>query len=1461
MFGAPPPPPASASLPSDAFGSTSGLGQIPSTTAELGSPPSEMFGAPPPGSFGAPPPVDGGLGSPLSSTLGAPSEGPRPAADELGSPPPSMFGAAPPGAFGAPPPAAAGGPPPASASRPTGGFGASPPDSGFGAASPPSSSGAGAGAPPRNPFAARQPPPSRSAGDGNPVAAGSEPGSGSEVAEMFGAPPPGAFGAPFTTPADAGSTSSATFGAPPQELFGAPPSGRSAGSGSTPVAAAKAEAPPASMFDAPPPPQAPSGALSAPPPMLGGGGSPPSRPDGSSRDTTGVREQSNFKDEGASAADLFGSTPGEDGPFGGAAGSRTDPFGVARDSTGARDRSGGTGEFAAPDAGATTGAWPGKRREEEPGGGATMFGSPPGEAFGEGGAEEEQASPWWENVTDEANRPGEKADPSNAAGGNATTTEQGGGGDAPGGDLRGVFGGPADEQRMETPLSAVPGGAEKEDLGAPPADMFGPPAVAHVADTEMEARKQGAPPLGPPPRPQALSKGPPRSGISASPAPFSPRSPHGVKVDGEATEGASSSGEVGNDGSRARAELWPSGGDARTDRTASPGWEKQPSPPLELGVFGAPPDDSCAPTKSTADLFGAADGGGATDESHGGKDDHGGWGMSPADPEEASEPGAMTNAAGGHAVLSASAAPARREPPRGKAGVPGHPRSSFVATGVQSSATVAALGLGAPPASPPRLFASRSSSWAERNSEPPEEKSGYGGMFASSPEGSPSTATGAGPSSSLAMEEVVSLLPNVEPSQASAFPDVGSAGGESAKFSHGHQPKFSTIPEAADTRSPPRLRGAPEERSEEGSAAGVVSSNAHARGGVNEAVAATPEGGSRAGPGSTLSTPFGAWSRESGMTPEIAEGFPPSEDGGAFDSGRPPSVDEDSSPDTAKSPGLSQPSEPGAPASAVVPSAFGDDSGAALASTAAAAEETSNGGPAETTVSNPEAVEGKEDEQPRWPTPQAEAGPPTPPASGEAAQKVDGDGAVDDVDGWSEDDWGVDEDADDGGAGDGAGGEGRGREGDVHLNDISIAETTASDFFATPTSPESDVGSPRPRARREGRASMSSLSPLSGYNSAGSRRKRRETSDGSGSIFSSSSPYTAADVPPIFPLSAAPRARRSSSAAAAAAASSGGLPPPVPVAHTYGSSAGPIASSERSTWRSLSPSRAGDDRGWSLSPVLAARAGTHRSISPVLLGKAGPDGLGVAYVSPSARTGGRTTGSAGVARLGLAMGMPSEASSDLGGELGTRTKASGVAGGGMTVPPQPPAGEAAAPAVSFGGDAERLPPDVGTPSNEPSSEAALPNAPLEEEAGQAQSSGSANETSAGAEAPEGSRPPPTSSDADQGWVTGLSAAAPPMAPPDADEQGRPSVGDLPDTSETDDAVRGDDGGSLGTAAPFTSDGKSPPGGPQSPPPKPPPAPRTSSFPRGARRPMPPPQTERVLAARRMRACFRRVRRR
>lgn len=135
----------------------------------------------------------------------------------------------------------------------------------------------------------------------------------------------------------------------------------------------------------------------------------------------------------------------------------------------------------------------------------------------------------------------------------------------------------------------------------------------------------------------------------------------------------------------------------------------------------------------------------------------------------------------------------------------------------------------------------------------------------------------------------------------------------------------------------------------------------------------------------------------------------------------------------------------------------------------------------------------------------------------------------------------------------------------------------------------------------------------------------------------------------MFPLPGFPRTRR---------VTAEGLPPPVPVPMHM--PAAPVGERPtRSTWRSLSPSRLGDDNGWSISPVLRARAGSHadRAAAYVstssressggaaalnLNGVRAPGGLSfLSAPHPVPRRDvGRLGGLADVARLGNSMGTP-----------------------------------------------------------------------------------------------------------------------------------------------------------------------------------------------------------------------------
>lgn len=819
------------------------------------------------------------------------------------------------------------------------------------------------------------------------------------------------------------------FGAPAHDAFGAPP---------PPSSSAKFPPPPAAIFDAPP------------------------------QDTFHAPRV-------APTAEELGSPPASvfDAPPQGGYSAATCPFGP----------SGGTG--GSREGGDTFGA-----KKEDFGGGAggpvgaaAPFGSPPGSVFGGGGdGGEDQSSAWWESETGNDDQPDPRVEPESLASGTAAGENKGGAASVVHA-LEGVQGVRTGSSRApsgtqeETPTAHEPhqrtshsacAEAREEDLGAPPADMFA-------------AHPQTATPPGQPPRPQA-----PPSRVahgSVTPDPFSSRPPYGAKVDVGDVEGVVSSAAgtgANRPGSGVGVEAW-------ADRTTSPGWEKQPSPPLDLGVFGAPPEGSVTAVRGAADLFGATPEG-ADDESTEGGGEHGGWGMCSAEPGGAPESDTGNGTAGADSPIASARIPAASSTESGLLQKLAHlsipPRSSFAANDGAATASGAALGhgIGNAPSSSPRLFASRSSSWTEKEpSSTGGDNNDYEGMFAGKESkvkggGLPprersalqqqgredtnitTNLAAAGPTSSLAMDEVLALLPKTEPSPSLNLPPLGS-NTSSEKYPRGAQRPFPSIPGALGARSPPRLPDRSQELPEEGLAAvEITSSGSRASNGSTGPTAATPESGGRVGPGSTLSTPFETLSRGSEITPRIAEGFPSSEDGSVFDG---PPVDGSVSggkgapPGCTEAPGRSRVSD-GASAPVVVPSVSAEDDGggdgghvaaAVVASgDAAAIGEANDGDGAVAVLTNQRAVEGKEDGQPRWAGPQAAAySPPPLSAAEEAARKTDADKAPDSGDGWSDDDWGVDDDDDDDAEGDAhAIGQVRGKSGDEGGKDETAGAAVAS---------------------------------------------------------------------------------------------------------------------------------------------------------------------------------------------------------------------------------------------------------------------------------------------------------------------------------------------------------------------------------------------------------------------------------
>lgn len=266
--------------------------------------------------------------------------------------------------------------------------------------------------------------------------------------------------------------------------------------------------------------------------------------------------------------------------------------------------------------------------------------------------------------------------------------------------------------------------------------------------------------------------------------------------------------------------------------------------------------------------------------------------------------------------------------------------------------------------------------------------------------------------------------------------------------------------------------------------------------------------------------------------------------------------------------------------------------------------------------------------------------------------------------------------------------------------------------------------------------------------------------------------------------------------------------------------------------------------------MLAARASANRNaISPLTMGKAGTDGVGVAYTSPTARTStgggsldgdderrdggeatprarllppphgvpkreaGRTAGARGadVAKLGRAMGMLSAATSVSAPRVGAtacETK--------RDDPPKPPAGEIAS-GTSEGGDTDRSPSSVASLNQKPC--AGLPghHVPAEE----VNPSCEAGRLSPAAETSRTHPSPPTSSAPGQGWMTDLSEAALPNAGVQGREPGStsddsPNAGFSNAGAMGEGGVGGDNDPRHITAA-FGTGGTSAPSSPQQPP--------------------------------------------
>ena len=618
---------------------------------------------------------------------------PSTVASDLRSPPASMFGDAPRGDFGAPPAA----PAPQRPSTVTAELG-SPPASMFG------------GAPP---------------------------------ASMFGGAPPGDFGAPS---GDFGAPSG-DFGDPPGD-FGAPPGNFGASPG-------EFGAPPPSALAPAPPALSPRSCGSS---SLAPFGTTYSRGDGAWRGA-GVAVEGGGNEASRRAADIFGS-PRKGDVFGGGggepalmpAGSGVPPSRTSRSSPG-----GGMGAAVASAAG---GEGP-EDQQRGPSGNGPALGLPAlGGAFGSGGGTDDGSSPWWQtdNVNDDQLsmqvEPSEisRDDVSISADltGSVTLSRALGGREhaSSRSPLTLIAAAAKSSNTVSPPLSGGPA----QELAAPPSNMFGPTAGnTRVVESEASLSQRQVPPprsLRPQSPPQEFTT---MEDVFAAPTAMfaSPSQPTpgtvGVSLDNgrEALRTAAVGADSASSGVFA---AWPDAvrADARVEESVSPGWEKKPSPPLDLGVFGAPPPpDGKNAVVAGGGLFGEATGGDFTKDS-GGYDE---WGMCPADQDENAEleePQVEPQASVDRSQADrseAAVAPAVPRPPIGREMPPAlvvpalkpGVRSSFLANKTSSGEVISFAGItiDTAPSSPPRLFAARSSSWTEGEMSI-DEKSDYQDIFASS---------------------------------------------------------------------------------------------------------------------------------------------------------------------------------------------------------------------------------------------------------------------------------------------------------------------------------------------------------------------------------------------------------------------------------------------------------------------------------------------------------------------------------------------------------------------------------------------------------------------------------------------------------------------------------------------------------------------------------------------------------
>ncbi|CAM9634527.1 unnamed protein product, partial [Laminaria digitata] len=302
---------------------------------------------------------------------------------------------------------------------------------------------------------------------------------------------------------------------------------------------------------------------------------------------------------------------------------------------------------------ASAGAWPEEQQQCGPSGIGAPLGSPAVEegAFGTGGGTDDGSSPWWQTDAGNDTQSSMQVEPSEMSRDDISMSADFSGSVTAGKKtLDGSEYAPSPSplglsaaSQIDDTLSLPPSARPVQELGAPPSDLFGPPPGTRGVEPEARLSQREVPPARPL-RPQS----PPQSfttmeddfaaptAIFASP-PQPPQPPGSVEVSlGDGREASWTAAVGAGPASSGVVPAWcdATQADGRAQRqSVSPGWEKQPSPPLDLGVFGAPPPGDNKAVVAGEGLFGEPAGGDFTKDSGG----YDGWGMCPADQDETAE--------------------------------------------------------------------------------------------------------------------------------------------------------------------------------------------------------------------------------------------------------------------------------------------------------------------------------------------------------------------------------------------------------------------------------------------------------------------------------------------------------------------------------------------------------------------------------------------------------------------------------------------------------------------------------------------------------------------------------------------------------------------------------------------------------------------------------------------------------